>query len=56
MAEPERIALTHVVHVGEVGRELHFLQQVVLAVAFEEVLELEVAVEVVFDRALACGR
>ena len=54
--EPERIALAHVVDVGEVGRELHFLQQVVLAVAFEVVLELEVAVEVVFDRALVAAR
>ena len=31
VAEAERLALAHVVDVGEVGRELHLLQQVVLA-------------------------
>ena len=55
VAEPERIALAHVVDVGELGRELHFLQQVVLAALLEVVLELEVAVEVVLDRALAAA-
>ena len=53
--EAERIALADVVDVGEVGRELHFLQEVVLARVVEEVLELEVAVEVVLDRALVAA-
>ena len=55
VAEAERLALAHVVHVGEGVRVLHFLKQVVLAVAFEGELELEVAVEVVFDGALGAA-
>ena len=52
VTETERIALAHVVDVGEVGGELHLLEQRVLARRLEVVLELEVAVEVVFDGAL----
>ena len=49
VAETERVALADIVNVGEVRCELHFLQQLVLARCLEEVLELEVAVEVLLD-------
>ena len=39
-------------NVREVGRELHLFQQLVLAARFEVVLEFEVAVEMIFNRAL----
>ena len=55
VAEPERVALADVVDVGELGDVLHLLEQVVLALLLEVVLELEVAVEVVLDRALAAA-
>ena len=56
VTETEWIALTHVVDVGEIRGELHLLQLVVLSAVLEEVLELEVAVEVILDRALVATR
>ena len=50
MTESERIALADVVHVAE-GCELHLLQELELPALLKVVLELEVAVEVIFDRA-----
>ena len=56
VTETERIALTDVVDVGEVGGELHLLEHRVLARGLEVVLELEVAIEVVFDGPLVAAR
>ena len=53
VAEPERVALADVVDVGEVVDLLHLGEEVELLRLLEVVLELEVAVEVVFDGALA---
>ena len=51
-ARAERLALAHVVDVGEFRRELHFLQQLVLARCIECRFEFDVAVEVILDGAL----
>ena len=53
VAEPERLALADVVEVGHVGDGAHLLQLIVLAPGLEVELELERAVEVVLERALA---
>ena len=53
--ETERVALADVVDVGELARSCTSFEQVVLARLLEVVLELEVAVEVVLDRALAAA-
>ena len=52
VAEAERLALAHVVDVGQLGQVDHLGELVVLARLVEVVLELELAVEVVLDGAL----
>ena len=49
MAEAERLALADVVDVGQLGDVHHVGEVLVLALVAQEVLELEVAVEVVLD-------
>src|SRR5680860_448624 len=53
VAEPVRITLADEVDVPQLGRLLDLLQQLVLTLAFQVELELEGAVEVVFNRAFA---
>ena len=53
VAETERFALAHVVDVGHLGQGLDLAQVVGLALLLQVVLELEVAIEVVLERALA---
>ena len=49
VAEPERLALAHVVHGGQVGDGAHLGQLLVLAGLLEAVLQLERPVEVVLQ-------
>ena len=56
VAEAERLALAHVVDVGQLGEVDDLVALGVLALAGQEVLELEVAVEVVLEGALARAR
>ena len=53
VTETVRIALAHEVHGGEVGDPPHGAELFVLAGRVERVLELDAAIEVVFDRVLA---
>ncbi len=55
VTEPERIALSDVVDVGEVVDDLDVGEHAQLVRLFQVVLELEVAVEVVLDRVLAAS-
>ena len=50
---PERLALAHVVDVGQVGQAADLVELVVLARRLERHLELDRAVEVVLEAALA---
>ena len=54
--ESERILLAHVVDAARSVAVLHLVQEVELAVALEQRLELEVAVEVLLDRRACCDR
>jgi hypothetical protein len=56
VAQAERLALADVVDVGQVGQAPHLGQQLVLAGRFEGHFELDRAVEVVFEAALAPAR
>ena len=56
VAEPERLALAHVVDVGQVGQRLDLAQLLELALGLELVLELEGAVEVVLEGCACRGR
>ena len=55
VAEAERLALAHVVDVGQVGEVEHLGEQRVLALGVEVGLELHAAVEVVLDGLLAAA-
>ena len=55
VAQAERLALAHVVDVGHLGQRLDLAELVHLAPLLQVVLELEVAVEVVLEAALAAA-
>ena len=56
VAQPERGTLADVVHVGELAGGADQGQPVLVALGFQRLLELGVAVEIVFDRPLAAAR
>ncbi len=56
VAEPARIALAHVVHLGEVGRVVDLLEPSGVALRLEGRLELADAIEVVLERVLVAAR
>ena len=53
VAQAQRLALAHVVDVGEVGELQDLLEQLVLALGMQVGLELDGAVEVILEGALA---
>src|SRR5262249_10198452 len=55
VSEPERLALTDVGDVDQIGDLSDFLELVALAARLEECLELDGDVEVIFDRILAAA-
>lgn len=56
MPQTQRFALTHEVNVGQVGEVDHLTQLVHLALGLQQVLQLEVAIEVVLQAAFVTAR